>query len=38
MINGRYLFDQPIKNDLKTFDNIMKQMKYLKLEADPKAI
>ena len=27
MINGRYLFDQPIKNDLKTFDNIMKQMK-----------
>ena len=24
MINGRNLFDQPIKNDLKTYDNIIK--------------
>ena len=24
MINGRYFFDQPIKNDLRTYDNIRK--------------
>ena len=24
MINGRNFFDQPIKNDLKTYDNIRK--------------
>ena len=24
MINGRHFFDQPIKNDLKTYDNIRK--------------
>ena len=24
MINGRNLFDQPVKNDLKTYDNIRK--------------
>ena len=24
MINGRKFFDQPIKNDLKTYDNIRK--------------
>ena len=24
MIDGRNLFDQPIKNDLKTYDNIRK--------------
>ena len=24
MINGRNFFDQPIKNDLKTYDNIKK--------------
>ena len=24
MINGRNLFEQPIKNDLKTYDNIQK--------------
>ena len=24
MIDGRNLFDQPIKNDLKTYDNIIK--------------
>ena len=24
MINGRHFFDQPVKNDLKTYDNIRK--------------
>ena len=26
IIDGRYLFDQPIKNDSKTYDNIRKKV------------